>query len=64
MNEYKITFAVGKIYRQFSGVVKAETETEAKQKAMEIFITENPLYSAHCRICMCHKIPTYNTIGR
>lgn len=59
MNTYKITIAENITHRQFVGFVEAETETEAKEKGKNEFITEKPLYSAHFKITMCHKVQNY-----
>lgn len=58
MNTYKITIAENMTHRQFVGFVEAETETEAKEKAKVQFVSEKPIYSAHFRIIMCHKMLT------
>lgn len=58
-NTYKITIAENISHRQFVGYIEAETETEAKEKAKKEFLTEKPLYSAHFRIIMCHKMQQF-----
>ena len=59
MNIYKITIAENITHRQFVGFVEAETKEEAIEKAKKEFITEKPVYSAHFKITMCHKIKAY-----
>jgi hypothetical protein len=59
MNTYKITIAENISHRQFVGYIEAETETEAKEKAKKEFIAEKPLYDAHFKIIMCHKMQQF-----
>ena len=63
MSKYKITIAENITPRQFVGFVEAETKEEAMEKAKKEFISEKPLYSAHFKITMCHKIQTYKSKG-
>ena len=56
MNTYKITIAENLSHLQFVGFVEANTKEEAIEKGKKEFITEKPIYSAHFKITMCHKI--------
>jgi len=58
-NIYKITIAENMTHRQFVGYIEAETETQAKEKAKKEFMTEKPIYSAHFKITMCHKMQQF-----
>lgn len=54
--KYRVTIAEAKTYKQFVVEIDAESEQEAKEKAMQIFRNEHWEYSAHCRVIMCNKI--------
>jgi hypothetical protein len=58
-----VTIAENMTHRQFVGFVEAETKDEALKKANEEFVSEKPLYSAHFKIIMCHKIQSYKSKG-
>lgn len=57
--KYKVVFVESIGYRQFSGIVEANTKENAIQKGKEIFLKENPIYSAKCKLLWCHKVPTF-----
>lgn len=59
MEKYRVTIAESMTYKQFVGEIEASNREEAKKIAREIFIKENPIYSAHCKIIMCSRIGTY-----
>lgn len=59
MNTYKIVIAENIGHRQFVGFIEAESEKEAREKAKSQFIIEHPIYDAHFKIIMCHKMQNY-----
>lgn len=56
MSIYKITIAENISYKQYVGFVEADTMQEAKEQGKFFFNQEHPIYSAHSRIIMCHKM--------
>ena len=56
---YRITIVESITYKQFVGIVGGKTRQDAEQKAEQIFISEYPLYSAHCKVIMSSKILKY-----
>ena len=47
---YEITVAVRFAYKQFVGVVGADSPERAKEIGLRIFSEEYPIYRYHCRL--------------
>lgn len=58
--KYRVTIAESLYYKQFVGEIEAESEVQAKEKAMQIFKQEYAQYMYHCRVIMC--IPILNNV--
>ena len=54
--KYKITIAEAKTYKQFVGEIDADSEQQAKEKAMQVFKQEYPQYKYHCKVIMCSRV--------
>lgn len=57
--KFKVWFVTAIRYRQFTGVVEANTITEAEKKARQIFLSENPECSAHYQLVSIAPAPKY-----